>query len=79
MMYNLKESKKLENNKKEITDRFEKAKQEIDNSIKNLEVKIAEIFAGKKNNDVLKNDILKLGTIINEVDNNLVDIKNMLK
>ena len=77
-MYDFKESKKLENNNKDIIERLEKIKLEIDQSIKNFEVKIAEIISNKKLNDEIKHDIQKLGTIVNEVDNNLVNIKNML-
>ena len=73
------ESKKLENNTNNIIDRFEKVKLEIDRSIKNFEVKIAEMISNKKSNDELKHDIQKLGTIINEVDENLVNLKDMLK
>ena len=78
-MYNFIESKKLENNHKDIIERFEKLKLEIDESIKNFEVKIAEMISNKKLNDELKQDIQKLGTIINEVDDNLVNLKDMLK
>ena len=78
-MYNFNESKKLENNSKNIVERFEKVKLEIDQSIKNFEVKIAELLSDKKINDELKHDIQKLGSIINEVDENLINIKDMLK
>ena len=78
-MYNLNESKKLENNSNNIVERFEKVKLEIDQSIKNFEVKIAEMVSDKKLNDELKQDIQKLGSIIEEVDNNLVNFKDMLK
>ena len=78
-MYNFIESKKLENNHKDIIERFEKLKLEIDESIKNFEVKIAEMISNKKLNDELKQDIKKLGTIINEVDDNLINLKDMLK
>ena len=78
-MYNFIESKKLENNHKNIIERLEKVKLEIDQSIKNIEIKIAEMISNKKLNDELKDDIQKLGTIINEVDDNLVKIKDMLK
>ena len=78
-MYNFDESKKLENNTSNIIERFEKIKLEIDQSIKNLEVKFAEMISEKKLNDDQKRDIEKLGTIIKEVDNNLVNLKNMLK
>ena len=78
-MYNFNESKKLENNSINVVERFEKVKLEIDKSIKNFEVKIAEIISDKKLNDEQKHDIQKLGTIINEVDNNLVNLKDMLK
>ena len=77
-MYDFKESKKLENNSKDIIERLEKIKLEIDQSIKNFEVKIAEMISNKKLNDEIKRDIQKLGTIVNEVDDNLVNIKNML-
>ena len=77
-MYDFKESKKLENNNKDIIERLEKIKLEIDQSIKNFEVKIAEMISNKKLNDEIKHDIKKLGTIVNEVDDNLVNIKNML-
>ena len=78
-MYNFNESKKLENNSSNIFERFEKAKLEIDQSIKNFEVKFAEMISEKKLNDEQKRDIKKLGTIIKEVDDNLVDLKDMLK
>ena len=78
-MYNFIERKKLENNQKDIVQRFEKVKLEIDQSIKNFEVKIAELLSDKKINDELKHDIQKLESIINEVDENLINIKDMLK
>ena len=78
-MYKFNESKKLENNNNNIVERFEKVKLEIDQSIKNFEVKIAEMISNKKLNDEQKHDIQKLGTIVNEVDDNLVNIKDMLK
>ena len=77
-MYNFNESKKLENNSINILERFEKLKLEIDQSIKNFEVKIAEMIASNKLNDEQMHDIQKLGTIIKEVDDNLVNLKNML-
>ena len=67
------------NNNKEILERFEKIKLQIDQSMKNFEVKIAEMVSNKKLNDELKHDIQKLGSIIEEVDNNLVNFKDMLK
>ena len=70
---------KMENNQKEIIKRFDKVKIEIDQSIKNFEIKIAEIIADKKFNGELKHDIKKLEVIISEVDNNLIEIKDMLK
>ena len=78
-MYNFNESKKLENNSINIVERFEKVKLEIDQSIKNFEVKIAEIISNKKLNDEQKNDIQKLENIIKKVDDNLVNLKDMLK
>ena len=78
-MYNFNESKKLENNNTDIIERLEKVKLEIDQSIKNFEVKIAEMISDKNLNNELKNDIQKLGTIISEVDENIVNLKNMLK
>ena len=78
-MYNFNESKKLENNSNNIVERFEKVKLEIDQSIKNFEVKIAEMISNKKLNDEQKHDIQKLGTIIKQVDDNLINIKDMLK
>ena len=78
-MYNFNESKKLENNNKDIVERFEKVKLEIDQSIKNFEVKIAEMISDKKLNDEQKHDIQKLGTIIKQVDDNLINLKDMLK
>tara|TARA_B100001121_G_C18118997_1_gene358077 strand:- start:257 stop:493 length:237 start_codon:yes stop_codon:yes gene_type:complete len=78
-MYNFNESKKLEHSSINIFERFEKAKLEIDQSIKNFEVKIAEMIASNKLNDEQMHDIQKLGNIIKEVDNNLVNIKDMLK
>ena len=77
-MYNFSESKKLENNNN-IVERFEKVKLEIDQSIKNFEVKIAEMISNKKLNDEQKHDIQKLGTIIKQVDDNLINLKDMLK
>ena len=78
-MYNFNESKKLENNSINIVERFEKVKLEIDQSIKNFEVKIAEMISNKKLNDEQKRDIQKLGTIIKQVDDNLINFKDMLK
>ena len=78
-MYNFNESKKLENNSNNIVQRFEKVKLEIDQSIKNFEVKIAEMISNKKLNDEQKHDIQKLGTIIKQVDDNLINLKDMLK
>ena len=78
MMYNFNERKKLENNTNNIIERLEKAKLEIDRSIKSFEVKIAEMISEKKLNDEQKHDIEKLGTIIKEVDDNLVNLKDML-
>ena len=78
-MYNFNESKNLENNNNNIVERFEKVKLEIDQSIKNFEVKIAEMISNKKLNDEQKHDIEKLGTIIKQVDDNLINLKDMLK
>ena len=78
-MYDFNESKKLENNSNNIVERFEKVKLEIDQSIKNFEVKIAEMISNKKLNDEQKHDIQKLGTIIKQVDDNLINIKSILK
>ena len=78
-MYNFSESKTLENNNKDIIEKLEKLKLEIDQSIKNFEIKIAEMISNEKINNELKHDIQKLGTIINEVDDNLVNLKDMLK
>ena len=79
-MYNFNESKKLENNiNNNIVERFEKVRLEIDQSIKNFEVKIAEMISNKKLNDEQKHDIQKLGTIIKQVDDNLINLKDMLK
>ena len=47
-MYNFNESKNLENNSNNIVERFEKVKLEIDHSIKNFEVKIAELISDQK-------------------------------
>ena len=79
MMYNCIERKKLENNHKEILVRLEKVKLEIDQSMKNFEVKIAEMISEKKINSELKHDIKKLGSIIDEVDDNLLNLRDMLK
>ena len=78
-MYNFIESKKLEHNNINIFERFEKVKLEIDQSIKNFEVKIAEMISDKKLNEEQKHDIQKLGTIIKQVDDNLINLKDMLK
>ena len=78
-MYNFIERKKLENNHREILERFEKVKLEIDQSMKNFEVKIAEMISEKKINSELKHDIKKLGSIIDEVDGELQNLRNMLK
>ena len=78
-MYNFNESKKLEHNSINIFERFKKVKLEIDQSIKNFEVKIAEMIASNKLNDEQMHDIQKLGNIIKEVDDNLVNIRDMLK
>ena len=79
MMYNFIERKKLENNHREILERFEKVKLEIDQSMKNFEVKIAEMISEKKINSELKHDVKKLGSIIDEVDDNLLNLRDMLK
>ena len=79
MIYKFDESNKLKNNQKDIVEKFEKVKLEIDQSIKNFEAKVAEMISSKKLNDELKEDIQKLGAIINEVDDNLINLKNMLK
>ena len=79
MIYKFDESNKVENNQKDIVEKFEKVKLEIDQSIKNFEAKVAEMISSKKLNDELKGDIQKLGTIINEVDENLINLKEMLK
>jgi hypothetical protein len=78
-MYNFNERKKLDINSNNIVERFEKVKLEIEQSIKNLEVKIAEMISNKKLNDEQKHDIQKLGTIIKQVDDNLINLKDMLK
>ena len=78
-MYNFNESKKLEHSSINIFERFEKAKLEIDQSIKNFEVKIAEMIANNKQNNEQMHDIQKLGNIIKEVDDNLIILKDMLK
>ena len=78
-MYNFNESKKLQSNSINIVERFEKVKLEIDRSIQNFEVKIAEMISNKKLNDEQKHDIQKLGTIIKQVDDNLINLKDMLK
>ena len=78
-MYKFIERKKLENNYKEISERFEKVKLEIEQSMKNFEVKIAEMISEKKINSELKHDIKKLGSIIDEVDGNLLNLKDILK
>ena len=78
-MYNFNESKNLENNNNNIVERFEKVKLEIDQSIKNFEVKIAEMISNKKLNDEQKHDIQKLGTIIKQVDDNLINLRDMLR
>ena len=77
-MYNFNESKKLENNSNNIVEKFEKVKLEIDQSIKIFEIKIAEMISDKNLNEEQKHDIQKLGNIIKEVDDNLVNLKNML-
>ena len=78
-MYNFNESKKLENNSNNFVERFEKVRLEIDQSIQNFEVKIAEMISDKKLNEEQKHDIQKLGAIIKQVDDNLVNLKDMLK
>ena len=79
MIYKFDESNKLKNNQKDIVEKFEKVKLEIDQSIQNFETKIAEMISSKKLNNELKEDVQKLGSIINEVDDNLINLKNMLK
>ena len=69
----------MENNYRDTIERLEKVRLEIDQSIKNFEIKIAEMISNKKVNNELKHDIQKLGTIINQVDENLVNLKDMLK
>ena len=69
----------MENNSSNIVEKFEKVKLEIDQSMKNFEVKIAEMISEKKINSELKHDIKKLGSIIDEVDDNLLNLRDMLK
>ena len=69
----------MDNNNRDIVERIEKIKLEIDQSIKNFEVKFAEMISDKKLNNELKHDVQKLETILNEVDDNLVNLKDMLK
>ena len=69
----------MENNHSNLAERFEKVKLEIYQSIKNFEVKIAEMISNKKLNDEQKHDIQKLETIIKQVDDNLINLKDMLK
>ena len=69
----------MENKQKDIVEKLEKVKLEIDQSIKNFEVKIAEMISSKKLNNELKDDVQKLGVIINKVDDNLENLKDMLK
>ena len=61
----------MENNQKDIVKKLEKVKLEIDQSIKNFEKKIAEMISSKKLNNELKDDVQKLGAIINKVDDNV--------
>ena len=51
MIYKFDESNKVENNQKDIVEKFEKVKLEIDQSIKNFEAKVAEMISSKKLND----------------------------
>ena len=69
----------MENNYRDTIERLEKVRLEIDQSIKNFEIKIAEMISNKKINDELKHDIQKLGNIINQVDDSLVNLKDILK
>ena len=69
----------MENNYRDIIERLGKVRLEIDQSIKNFEIKIAEMISNKKVNDELKHDIQKLGNIINQVDDSLVNLKDILK
>ena len=69
----------MENNYRDIIERLEKVRLEIDQSIKNFEIKIAEMISNKKIDDELKHDIQKLGNIINQVDDSLVNLKDILK
>ena len=78
-MYKFIERKKLENNHSEILERLEKVKLEIDQSMKNFEVKIAEMISEKKINSELKHDIKKLGSIIDDVDDSLLNLRDMLE
>ena len=68
----------MENNSN-IDERFEKVKLEIDQSIKNLEEKIAQMISDEKLNGELKHDFKKLETIIEEVNDNLVNLRDMFK
>ena len=69
----------MANNQKDIVNRFEAVKFEIDQSIKNLENKVAEIVLDEKTNSELNSDIEKLRSILNDVDENLTLFKNKLK
>ena len=69
----------MENSNINIVERLQKVKLEIDQSIKNFEVKIAEMISDQKLNEEQKRDIQKLGSIIKQVDDNLINLKDMLK
>ena len=69
----------MENSNINIVERLQKVKLEIDQSIKNFEVKIAEMISDQKLNEEQKLDIQKLGNIIKQVDDNLENLKDMLK
>ena len=71
--------KKLENNQLNTAKRLEKIRLEIDQSIKIFEVRIAEMISDKRLNEEQKHDFHKLVTIIKQVDDNLVNLKDMLK
>ncbi len=69
----------MQNNQEELIDRFENIKSGIDHSLKNIESKVAELISDKKKYNELKNDIENLKLIINNVDENLLEFKKMLK
>ena len=69
----------MEDNENQLFERFERIKLDVDLTINGLESKVAELVSTKKKYDELKTDLKNLKSILENVDKNLTEFKDMLK